>query len=140
MKFLLVLLTGLFVFACTSNKLPEIESSKELVKPEQELKESPCVDSSKIDMRPCTMDYNPVCGCNQKTYSNVCAAEANGVTSWSKGACQEISESCIDSSLIKAKPCTRDYRPVCGCNGQTYSNACVAESNGVKSYTSGKCK
>ena len=37
----------------------------------------------------CTMDYNPVCGDNMKTYSNGCSACASGeVDSWTLGECK----------------------------------------------------
>ncbi|MDG1929809.1 MAG: Kazal-type serine protease inhibitor family protein [Flavobacteriaceae bacterium] len=36
----------------------------------------------------CTMDYTPVCGCDDETYSNACVASAAGVLSWTTGACK----------------------------------------------------
>ena len=39
----------------------------------------------------------------------------------------------------KPQFCTQIYAPVCGCNGVTYSNACVAAAAGVAVASQGKC-
>ncbi|HIA37890.1 MAG TPA: hypothetical protein EYN89_14440, partial [Flavobacteriales bacterium] len=58
-----------------------------------------CIDSSLIDSIVCTTLYDPVCGCDNITYSNDCyATNYGGVTSYTNGPC--VTTGCIDSSLI----------------------------------------
>lgn len=45
------------------------------------------------------------------------------------GTCQPIPEIC-----------TREYRPTCGCDGNTYSNPCTARANGVSVLHDGACR
>jgi hypothetical protein len=47
-----------------------------------------CVEKIKPDCV-CTMEYDPVCGCNNKTYGNACAAECASITSYVKGPCAD---------------------------------------------------
>ena len=49
-------------------------------------------------------------------------------------------ENCIDESLIdNTSACIEIYDPVCGCDGITYDNYCVADSSGITSYVAGEC-
>jgi len=84
------------------------------------------VDNKQSDIpKPCTADWNPVCGVDGNTYGNKCSA--GDVQVAYEGECK-----------VTPTPCTADWSPVCGVNGETYANKCTAGD--VEIATEGKCK
>lgn len=117
--------------------------------------EDNCIDASQMNPNAtCPTVYEPVCGCNNVTYVNECAADAAGVMSTTPGPCASSATACYDPQYVVTSSstslnvqtgvvslsCPSNYDPVCGCNGVTYQNAYYAEASGITVYTEGTCE
>ncbi len=80
---LFLLLMAILLAGCQRTSVPAPANT---VKDSASAKEQPCKGPADLE-RMCTMQYQPVCGCDNKTYSNQCVAKSKGVLRMTEGAC-----------------------------------------------------
>ncbi len=107
----------------------------------------------RLDLDTCPDDYEPVCGCNGVTYANACEAASAGARVAADGPCACTSnDDCgadffcagmtcggLGECSVRPELCPRFIDPVCGCDGVTYDNSCLAAARGVRVASMGRC-
>ncbi|MCG8555851.1 MAG: hypothetical protein MJD61_11280 [Proteobacteria bacterium] len=115
----------------------------------------------------CTDHVEPVCGCDGTTYGNPCEAAAAGASIAGTGACGGglpkacggwLGQTCgageycayqpgqhcgaadaAATCLPRPRMCPMLGAPVCGCDGRTYTNRCLAAAAGTGLLAEGPC-
>lgn len=75
------------------------------------------------------------CEAGSRCTSNAQCAAASAYCARGVGDCAGAG-----SCTVRPQACPENIDPVCGCDGVTYSNACVAAAAGVNVAASGRCK
>ena len=119
--------------------------------------------SCRLQPEACVGVLEPACGCDGRTYVNACEAARAGVEVVYPGACRRrcgtiAGLECPPDTFCEFRPgtcgvadaagvclpsptdCPGTEQPVCGCNGDTFTNDCTRRAAGVPKAHDGRCQ
>jgi eight-cysteine-cluster-containing protein len=101
-------------------------------------------DEACVDFGDCCSDADEVCGIEQPTLGEPCGGWIGDICSDGEYCKYDLEDICgwADASgVCETTPyaCTKIYKPVCGCDGNTYGNACTAAAAGMSVQSEGVC-
>ena len=149
---------GACVSGCTSNDDCGPSGVCDIAGCGDEAEAGKCLKAPKI----CNRMWAPVCGCDGETYANDCRRLKAGVGLAHEGPCVtpcggfaglmcDEGEICYypegtcewadHMGMCEAPPkfCPKNIDPVCGCDGESYRNACMMKRAGVSMSHKGLC-
>lgn len=103
-------------------------------------------DEACVDYGDCCSDAEEVCGIEPAPEEgNACGGKLNPPCGEGEFCMWETEEMCgaadhLGECVVQPEICNKLLAPVCGCDGQTYSNACFAHAAGTSVVSEGECE